>query len=385
LSKIQQATTSTSKTSGGTKTVTNSQGKQIVPLGELGGTDSGKIRSFVWQGAIDAWLHNPIFGTGVETFAFAYYKYRPPGHNMTSEWDYLYNKAHNEYLNYLATTGAFGLLTYLAFIGLFLYLFSKDFYAFYKKPQEKKENIDKPVTDKLLSLSLITSLFTILISNFFGFSVVIVNVYLFVIPLFVLAINNYVDPQKVIFFPGAESKNTEVGYGQKMGISVMCIVGIYFIAVLINFWFADREYGFANNLDKVGQYQLAFDPIHKAVENRPDEPVFKDELSINDAYMAIAYAQQKDATNASRLVQEAIAASDDITTNHPNNVVFWKSRVRLMYTLAQANAQFIQPALEAIDKAHDLAPTDAKIDYNRGLLYAQDKQIDKGISILQET
>src|SRR3990172_4912773 len=32
---------------------------------ELGGTDSGKIRLLVWQGAWDIWRNNPIFGTGV--------------------------------------------------------------------------------------------------------------------------------------------------------------------------------------------------------------------------------------------------------------------------------------------------------------------------------
>ncbi len=382
---INQKIASGSKTYG-TKPVESPPANKIIPLGELGGTDSGKIRAFVWQGAIKAWLHNPIFGTGVETFAFAYYQYRPAGHNLTSEWDYLYNKAHNEYLNYLATTGAFGLLTYLSFIGLFLYLFTKDFYLFSRKTPEKKENISKIVDDKLLSLSLITAFLTILISNFFGFSVVIVNIYLFIIPLLVLFINDYLNQQNAIIFPTANSSNIEIGYGQKIGISVMCIIGIYLIYMLLVFWQADREYGYASNLDKVGQYQMAYNPIHKAVEARPDEPVFRDEMSINDANLAIAFAQQKDATNASKLVQEAIAASDDVTTNHPNYLVFWKTRVRIMYTFTQANAQFLQPAIDAIDKAHSLAPTDAKIDYNRGLLYAQESnQIDKAISILQET
>src|SRR3989344_1306503 len=85
--------------------------------GEFGGTDSSKIRLIVWKGAIDAWIKYPIFGTGVETFASAYYRFRPLSHNLTSEWNFLYNKAHNEYLNYLATTGAFGLGSYLLMIG----------------------------------------------------------------------------------------------------------------------------------------------------------------------------------------------------------------------------------------------------------------------------
>ncbi|MBM3283258.1 O-antigen ligase family protein, partial [Candidatus Gottesmanbacteria bacterium] len=90
------------------------------PLGssiiDVGITESGTIRRIVWKGAVDVFSHYPIFGSGVETFAFAYYKFRPSEHNMTSEWDFLYNKAHNEYLNFAATTGVFGIGSYLLIV-----------------------------------------------------------------------------------------------------------------------------------------------------------------------------------------------------------------------------------------------------------------------------
>src|SRR3990167_10987485 len=66
------------------KTQTKTEKPAPAHVGELGGTDSGKIRLLVWKGAIEAWKNNPIFGTGVETFAFAYYKYKSPAHNLTS-------------------------------------------------------------------------------------------------------------------------------------------------------------------------------------------------------------------------------------------------------------------------------------------------------------
>ena len=92
----------------------------------------------VWKGAIDIWLHNPIFGTGLETFAFAYYQYRPAAHNMTSEAQFLYNKAHNEYLNYLATTGTVGIVTYLLMIGGFLFLSLQTLFKRRKKPDRRR-------------------------------------------------------------------------------------------------------------------------------------------------------------------------------------------------------------------------------------------------------
>lgn len=84
---------------------------------ETGGTESGTIREIVWKGATDIWAHYPVFGTGVETFAYSYYKYRPVSANLTSEWDFIYNKAHNEFLNTAADSGTVGLLSYLWLLG----------------------------------------------------------------------------------------------------------------------------------------------------------------------------------------------------------------------------------------------------------------------------
>jgi len=140
-----------------------------VSNGEIGGTDSGKIRLLVWRGAIDIWLHNPIFGSGLETYAFAYYQYRPAAHNMTSEAKYLYNKAHNEYLNYLATTGTVGIVTYLSMIGWFLFVSLKTLF-------KRRKNLTG--TD-FLAFSLLAGYGTILVTNFFGFSVVMVNVFFY--------------------------------------------------------------------------------------------------------------------------------------------------------------------------------------------------------------
>ncbi|MCG2692375.1 O-antigen ligase family protein, partial [Microgenomates group bacterium] len=60
-------------------------------LTRAGGSSSLLIRRVVWQGAIDIWKHYPLFGSGVETFAYSYYNFRPASHNLLSEWDFLYN------------------------------------------------------------------------------------------------------------------------------------------------------------------------------------------------------------------------------------------------------------------------------------------------------
>ena len=345
--------------------------------------DSGNIRLLVWRGAIDAWKANPIFGTGVETFAFAYYKYKPQEHNLTSEWDYLYNKAHNEYLNYLTTTGLFGLGTYLAFIGFFLFLFGKYLIAQMKTKEHEHT---------AMNIALVSAFISILISNFFGFSVVIINLYLFLIPAFFLILSNSLKPAHVFQFPSgatAASGHSHINPYQWTAIGFFVATSGYLILGLFSYWSADMAYALGNNLDKTGAYQEAYPQLMQAVKTKDSEPVYKDELSINLGTLATALYLQKDAKNGEQFAKEAIALSDQVVQMHPNNIVFWKNRVRLFYTLAQGDpehtGQYLQEALVAIQKAYELAPTDAKIAYNLGVLLGQNGHYEEGIEILEKT
>jgi len=358
-----------------------------IPVQEFGGTDSGKIRLFVWKGALDIFLHNPLLGTGVETFGYAYYQFRPAGHNLTSEWDYLYNKAHNEYLNYLATTGVLGFGTYLFLLLTSLWLMARALGKVEDVPlneQNKQDLLASPYTMRLLLVASLAGYVSILVTNFFGFSVVVMNIYLLFVPAFVLFLTNQITDDRVYFVSShsPSRRGSEVAW---IGIGVVWIVAFYFGIVLIRFWLADVSYALGQNLDHAGQYQSGYSYLHDAVATRPSEPVFQDELAINDAVLAGALFQQKDTTNGTRLRDEAISVSDAITTNHPNVVTFWKSRVRIFYTLAQSDPQYLTQALTAIEKAAALAPTDAKVWYNLGLLYDQTGNVDNAITTIERT
>lgn len=355
--------------------------QSTISTGELGGTDSGKIRLFVWHGAVDAWMHYPIFGTGVETFAYAYYLFMPAGHNLTSEFGYLYNKAHNEYLNYLATTGAVGLGIYLIMIAIFLWTCVKLFLK--RRKNESQDN----QRNTLLAASFITSYIGILIINFFGFSVVIINLFLFIFPGFVFLITNALDEEKALAFPKEEKVKKHTSSFQWVFSGGIALIAIYFLYTLIVFWNADKAYGLGQNYVNAGDYQSAYQPLHEAIQMRPGEPVFQDETSLDDSVLAAAlYMQDKTATTgAQQVAQEALSISDNLTTTHPNIVTFWKTRVRVMYALSQMDPSYLQQALVAIQRANQLAPTDAKVSYNLGLLYGQTGDYADAIKTLQHT
>lgn len=385
FSEVQKILTRPDPTSPAAKPTESAVNQTLPPGIELGGSDSFRIRKIVWEGAINTWRANPIFGTGVETFAYAYYKYRPVEHNLLSEWNFLYNKAHNEYLNYLATTGAFGLLSYLSFIALFFVIATVKITnkANFKNKYLNFLNSDTQFdpTDPI-PLALIASFISILIINFFGFSVVILNIYLFLIPAFILVWWRYIKDKEIKPEP-----DQSLNYSELLGISTLGIVGIFIVIMLMRSWYGDTKYALGANYQRAGEYQTAYPLLQDAVKIRK-EPVFEDEMAVNSAVMAVGLASQK-ATESAQLVQtlakQALETSDKLTKKYPHNVVYWKSRVRILYTLSQFDPRFMPLTLEAIKKTAELAPTDASVLYNLGVLYGQNNDSKKAIEVLEKT
>src|SRR3989344_3795400 len=360
------------------------QPAQSAPVADLAGTESGTIRLLVWKGAIDIWKNYPVFGSGLETYAFSYYKYRPVEHNLTSEWNFLYNKAHNEYLNYLATTGTVGIATYLLMIGAFLFMSAKFLF----------KNTKRLGKEALLLASLVIAYIGILISNFFGFSVVMINIFFYTLPAFFLIMAGMLRENNSYSFNFSKNKSEAVLLSnvQKILVIGVIVIGAYLIFVLARFWQADRYYYLGYNFDRAGDYQNAYPFLQKSVEFRPSEPVFRDELSLNNAVVAsaIIYQNQQspnqaDLNIAKQLIDSSIANSNKLKEEHPNNIVFAKTRVRVFYSLGQVDANYLPQALDAIKRAKELAPNDADVSYNLGVLTGQSGDVKKAVQILEET
>ncbi len=377
----------------------NSINKPVIKA--TGITDSAQIRMIVWRGAIDAWAANPIFGTGVETFAFAYYRYRPTEHNLTSEWDYLYNKAHNEYLNYLTTTGIFGLGSYLLIIGFFIFLTGKLLLHGSVATLPKKNNVAVSSESRALKQSdndnesqqykktlLVVGLFcgwiSILITNFFGFSVVIINLYFFLIPAFIFLITGLLKYDKDYV-----KKLVSINAYQWVLIIIVFIIAGNMILGLFRYWYADTLYALGYNLDRSNSFQQAFPLLKDAVSIIPSEPLYKDELAVNLATLAEAFYLQNDATTAGQLAMEAISLDNQVIENHPNNIVFWKNRLRIFYSLANGDSQnkatYLSESIKSLNKSRELAPTDAKISYNLGVLLGQTGNPQEAVTVLEKT
>lgn len=325
--------------------------EQTPPSGtvlETGGTDSGSIRKIVWKGAIAVWQRYPIFGSGVETFAYSYYLDRPREHNDVSEWDFLYNKAHNEFLNALATTGIVGLIALLILHGSIVFFWL----------DKTIEYLDQGKGGNgVFAAAGIASFAGMTISNFFGFSTVMVGILSFLIPAL------WFVPDKT-----TERKITPLNSSQWTLVGLTLGLSLVFLSQIWTWWSSDRLFATSKALLDTGESFGAYTAIVQVTEMNPREAVFWDQRAITMARLAAGTASE-DATLAAQLTQDALLSSDQALTLNPHQLNFWKGRARVLILLGQLDDRYLNNAVETLEEARKLAPTDAKLAYNQALIF----------------
>ena len=355
---------------GETKIVTSNV--PAAPALEIGGSSSTEIRKIVWRGAIDIWKNYPVFGSGVETFAFSYYNFRPKEHNLVSEWDYLYNKAHNEYLNFLATTGTIGLTAYIILIISIILTFTKESgimnYELWKK-----------TTDHSLFLipySLFAGFVSILISNFFGFSVVPVALQFFLFPAIAVSLAQ-----------NAEHKehSIEVSYAQKVLILFALCAMLYALFAISKYWYADYVYANGKIQSDIGNLLEGRETLKKAVSLSPNEAVFWEDLSSVSKNIAVSYSESGENALAAEYARLAIEESNKSMALSPANVNIKRTAADNYVNLSVIDPGYLGNARIILEDAVRQAPTEAKLLYNLALAYLRTNDVEAAVKTLEKT
>ncbi|MBI4040110.1 O-antigen ligase family protein [Candidatus Daviesbacteria bacterium] len=348
---------------------------------ETGGTESGTIRLIVWQGALDIFKHYPIFGSGVETFAYSYYNFRPLAHNLVSEWDFLYNKAHNEYLNYLATTGLVGTLTYLTLILAFI-IWSVKIIITYKLSQQTDSAI--------LLIALLSGYISYLIQNFFGFSVVVISLLFYLFPAFASSTSESLSDFKLPKNLGqnlsqlAQATIYRKPLFTKLSQTIIFISLLLVIKTLAYYWIADTLYAQGLRDDQFGSPQSAFEFLVQATGLNKGEPLYHSELGYSAAGYSIISSEQ-DATGSAQLRDIALSETSKALQISPQNVSIHRTAVRTYYLLSSMDPKYFDKALAEINATITLAPTDPKLTYNKAVILVQSGNDKEAINALQKT
>ncbi len=338
-----------------------------------GGTDSGVIRKIVWEGAIKIWQRYPIFGSGVETFAYSYYQDRPVAHNLVSEWDFLYNKAHNEFLNYLATTGLVGASSYI----LLLVWFGVWCLVIVYSP-------NRPDHERQLAQALLAGIVGLSVSNFFGFSTVMVNVLMF---WFMAVVAILAQPADVLdpTIPVSDAKKNQWDGGYWLGLVAIGAITLVVLFQIYQQWWADRLFVKGKQLYQAGEYEIALDHFAAAVAASPGEALYYDELAMDYGKLAVELDKSDQSTAAAQLAETALKASDYALSLNPRHLNFYKTRARVYISLSQINPTYLPKALETLHEAIKLSPTDAKLYYNLALVQSASGDDEASLATLKKT
>jgi putative inorganic carbon (hco3(-)) transporter len=330
-----------------------------------GGSDSMIIRRVVWDGAIKLGQKYPYFGSGVETFGYSYYGVRPIAHNFTSETDFLYNKAHNEYLNFLANTGFIGLATYLFLIFSILKIFIK-----------RSENFN---LSSDISTPLLLGIVSILITNYFGFSVVNIGLFFFLFPAILISTIN-----------PSRTKHIALNTDPIIPILITILLGTFCLLKVKNIWLADIYYG-------KGKGNL--EANEKAVKLNPSEPLYLSQLGyiqslvsvqviypqLNKMATAESELKQKAQNYFNQYVSDSIKNTQSAVNTNRWNLNLYKNKARTELTLATLDAKYNNQAINTLLKIIELSPTDPANFYNLGILYKSTNQLEEATKAFEKS
>lgn len=345
----------------------------VVNRLDQGGTDSGEIRKIVWTGAFKVWQRYPIIGSGVETFAYSYYQDRTIEHNNVSEWDFLYNKAHNELLNLMATTGTIGLITYLSIFIVITIMTVK--ISILKKYE---------ATEKLIALALYSGQIALFISNFFGFSTVAVNVLMYLYFAITAIIYSNVKEDKESVKNKKRTTYVINEGSQYFGLTLVGIITLVLLFRVYNYWAADKAYAQGKNYFNAGQYQYGIQEMLESISRSPNEALFFDTLSDDYAKLAVHFANIGEATAAAQMAEQTVAASNETLKLNDRHLNFYKTRARVMVTLSQLDEMYLEDAKATLLKAMQLSPTDPKLVYTLAVIEHTNENLEEAVRLYNE-
>ncbi len=343
------------------------------PALETGGTESGTIRKDVWLGAIEVFKHYPILGTGPETFAFSFPMYKPVEHNLTSEWDFIYNKAHNEYLNLLANVGVLGFLSYSLLILVSIKQIAGNLqFTIYNLHSISNLKINKNENSLIidnwkLRIGLLSGYIAILVTNFFGFSVVPVSLLFFLFPALTVQSTQY----EVL-----SNGRSKLDVSQVIGVIFVLCTMSYVLFCIAKYWQADVYYNKSN-----------FD---KAISISPNEPNYISKLALSDNSVETAlkavemnpYNQNSRKILISNLVKSSTKDSNGMKLAEAvikNGILLSPNDPRLYYQLGilQLRIGEQKSGIDSLIKSTLLKPNYKEARFALGATYLDVKEFSK--------
>ena len=166
---------------------------------------------------------------------------------------------------------------------------------------------------------------------------------------------------------------------------IVLIIASCLLFITWRYWYADTLYTRGKAENSVNKPDLAVNYLNSAINLEPNEALYHGELANSYTSLALAYNQNKNATQSAELVNAAISESQKAVALSPANPNYKRIQFGVYVTLSSINPNFLILARDTLVDAIKTSPTDAKLYYNLGLTYARTGDMNNALATLKKT
>ena len=356
------------------------------------GTGTGWVRLYIWQGILELSKSGPnigfmpdrlrpfrlLIGYGPETMEVVFPQVYPPGLAYVEAREAIVDRAHNELLDLVVTTGALGLLTFLLLMGCFFY------YGISLLRRTRSFNT------QISLIALLSAMFAHLIEAQFGIlrpsAELLLWLYLALVSTMYVTETAAAEPERIdlVSSPPAEASadNANLLRGV-LSLLVVCVIPFFASYSNVNLLLADihLRQGIESKNDR--QYTASIAAYNRAIQVFPLEPRFYQRKAA--AYYELAQSILDDELEArGQLLQAGVDALAKALELQPLDPECHANTGKLYgYWARTVDPSKFEQAVEFYERALQLAPRDAMYWNELGRVYFDAGRYEEAIGQLQ--
>lgn len=318
--------------------------------------ETGRIRGIVWQGSLETFRkaspERKLFGYGLGNFAYAFLPQRPAALNQTAEWDLLFNKPHNEYLDILINQGIIGLSLFLVLVVF----------------QAKSFSLKRDNPNYVTNIALFSGWFPLLVTNFFGFFVTPTRLLFWLLPAFAIVINKTNQPHQ-----------HERGDRRLSLVSILALLmAIFLYQQIFCLYFADVDYTKANQFRAMGRFRESFVYFEEAIKYNPRIPHYHRDYAVSLVQLAAMETKKEN------LLEKGREEVERALQLNPGNSITLRSALQTYQQMGNIDAKYRKRGIEIANQAVTTIPTDATLQVLKAKLLWENGNHRLGLEAMEK-
>lgn len=314
-----------------------------------------------WQSTFDVGSHTyastPIFGSGPGTFGSQWLKFRDRALNDTVFWNVDFTSGIGYIPTSFVTTGVAGVLAWLAFLGLFLFIGIRA--LLFRTPSD-------PFM-RFVSLASFTGVFYVLVLSVLAVpGPVVLIIGFLMLGIFISSLRYGRERREfgVIF-----AKSPRIGFVIVFGLTLLLLASVVAAYVVVERYLGDLSYASATVAYNKGDLATATTAVNRSILFAPSERAYQLSAAIGIGRMRQIVANKElSPADAQQQFQAAltggIQAGATATRLWPNNYQNWMMLGNVYQTVVPLNINgAYENAKASFEQAGKLAPTNPTIPF----------------------